>query len=58
MPSAEVRARREAVVREHMESENVRDFDPHVTRVPRSPVLARYAGRVRQRGQPEGETFN
>jgi steroid delta-isomerase-like uncharacterized protein len=27
MPSADVRARREAVVREHMESENVRDFD-------------------------------
>jgi len=27
MPSAEVRARREAVVREHMESENVHDFD-------------------------------
>jgi steroid delta-isomerase-like uncharacterized protein len=27
MPSADVRARRETVVREHMESENVRDFD-------------------------------
>ena len=27
MPSADVRARREAVVREHMESENVHDFD-------------------------------
>ena len=27
MPSADVRARREAVVREHMASENVRDFD-------------------------------
>jgi steroid delta-isomerase-like uncharacterized protein len=27
MPGADVRARREAVVREHMESENVHDFD-------------------------------
>src|ERR1044072_252238 len=27
MPSADVRARREAIVREHMESENVHDFD-------------------------------
>jgi hypothetical protein len=27
MPSDDVRARREAVVREHMDSENVRDFD-------------------------------
>ena len=27
MPSADLRARREAVVREHMESENAHDFD-------------------------------
>ena len=27
MASAELRARREAIVREHMESENVHDFD-------------------------------
>jgi hypothetical protein len=27
MPGADLRARREAVVREHMESENAHDFD-------------------------------
>ena len=31
MPGAEVRARREAVVREHMESENTRDFDTTIS---------------------------
>ena len=31
MPSAEMRARREAVVREHMESENVHDFDTTIS---------------------------
>jgi hypothetical protein len=32
MPGAEVRARREAVVREHMKSENVQDFGRAVAR--------------------------
>jgi steroid delta-isomerase-like uncharacterized protein len=31
MPGADVRARREAVVREHMESENVHDFDTTIS---------------------------
>jgi hypothetical protein len=31
MPSADLRAQREAIVREHMESENAHDFDNRLT---------------------------